>query len=78
MLGNKASKVWELQYSIHVGFEGASPNSSGNLHDYYIYLLQLVQDSSVVQREEITKNLTNTMDASQTVVPRCFELGSYK
>ena len=26
---------------------------------------------------DITRNFTNTIDASQTVVPKCFELGSY-
>lgn len=25
----------------------------------------------------ITRNFTNTSDASQTVVPKCFEFGSY-
>ena len=40
----------------------------------FIYPHQLVQEG--LEIKEITKNLTNTIDASQTVVPRCLEFGS--
>lgn len=61
--------------SIKSSFEGTDPVHS--ILDLQIHTLSTCKGESRSPRHQyITRNLTKTIDASQTVVPWCFELGS--